>query len=145
MTVQRFLIIMTATTMICWVAVTVILWKIDPFTASISGFLLLYLSIFFALWGSIGILGFCIRYAIRRHVPAFQYVGISLRQSLWFAVLICLTLFLLSQQLFDWWMSIPLIIGFASIEGFFLSRDTQHQRVTKRTERPFQPETVPQE
>lgn len=59
----------------------------------------------------------------------FKHIGISLRQALWFAILVCLTLFLVSQELLVWWMSFLLVIGLTVLEGFFLSRSktTNHE------------------
>lgn len=135
MTVQRFVATMLFTTAICWAAVLVIFWNVDPTVAPSTGFLLLYIALFFASWGTVSMLGVGVRKLIWKTVPPFSYVGTALRQALWFALLLCLTLFLLSQRLFDWWMSIPLIIGFVSIEGFFLSKTVQTRPQAHRMNR----------
>jgi hypothetical protein len=75
-------------------------------------------------------------------MPAFEFIGISLRQAIWVALLTCLTLFLLSQNLFEVWMGIPLIIAFASIEGFFLAQSFETARARKIAKRRPKPTIV---
>lgn len=144
MSVKTFLLTMMLTTLVCWSAVGLIVWNIDPSVATAVGLLLFYLALFFAVWGTLSVVGIGVRMVARRREPLFTYVGISLRQALWFAILINLALFLLSQNLFDWWMSIPLIIGFASIEGFSIARTTTPHSASRRVVRRTQQSEVDQ-
>jgi hypothetical protein len=120
---------MAMTTLVCWGAFVVVLFRIDPETGGSLALALFFLSAFFALWGTLSLCGFFIRYLVQRSTVPFKHIGISLRQALWFAILVCLTLFLVSQELLVWWMSFLLVIGLTVLEGFFLSRSktTNHE------------------
>lgn len=120
---------MAMTTLVCWGAFVVVLFRIDPETGGALAMALFFLSLFFALWGTLSLGGFLARYALQRNTVAFKHIGVSLRQALWFAVLVSLTLFLVSQELLVWWMSVFLISGLTVLEGFFLSRSktTNHE------------------
>jgi len=116
------MIIMAMTTLVCWGAFVVVIFRIDPETGGSIALALFFISLFFALWGTLSLGGFLIRYIAERQAVPFRHVGVSLRQALWFAVLVALTLFLVSQELLVWWMSVLLIVGFTMLEAFFLSR-----------------------
>jgi hypothetical protein len=113
---------MALTTFVCWGAFVVVLFRIDPQTGGALALLLFFTSLFFALWGTLSLLGFFMRYLFQRQTVPFKHIGISLRQALWFAILVCLTLFLVSQELLVWWMSLLLIVSLTVLEAFFLSR-----------------------
>ncbi len=122
---------MAFTTIICWGCFAVVLFRIDPSDGGVIGLGLFFIALFFALWGSISLLGFFIRLLFKRNTVPFRHIGISLRQALWFAILICLTLFLVSQSLLIWWMALFLVAGLTILEGFFLARSIE-SRIQKR-------------
>ncbi len=122
MSLRRYLTIMALTTLMCWGAFVVVLFRIDPKTGGALGLALFFIALFFALWGSLSLIGFFARYAIHRQTVPFRHIGVSLRQSLWFTILLCLSLFLLSQELLVWWMSLLLVVCLTVLEGFFISR-----------------------
>lgn len=132
MTLRRYLYTMLATTLICWMAFFIVILRIDPNSAGSIGLLLFFFSLFFAIWGTFGIIGFGIRYLVKHEEAPFEHIGISLRQALWFAILVCLTLFLVSQELLIWWMSILLVLALSVLEGFFMSRSVQTRRALKQ-------------
>lgn len=129
MSLKRYLATMAMTTLVCWGAFVVVLFRIDPETGGSLALTLFFLSLFFALWGTLSLSGFFVRYIMQRSTVPFKHIGVSLRQALWFAILVCLTLFLVSQELLVWWMSLFLVVGLTVLEGFFISRTktTNHE------------------
>lgn len=135
MTLKRYLLMMIVTTLVCWASFVLVLFRIDPSTAGTIGLTLFFVSLFFALWGTLALIGFWIRLLIKRQSIPFEHIGISLRQSLWFAVLVSLSLLLVSQDIYVWWMSLLLVIGMTVAEGFFLARTLEpryHQKKSLR-------------
>lgn len=125
MTLKQYLMIMSLTTVVCWLSFVIVLFRINPETGGSVGLLLFFISLFFALWGTLSLAGFFMRLLVKRQSVPFQHVGISLRQALWFALLVTISLFLVSQELFIWWMSLVLIVGLTLFEAFFLARSLQ--------------------
>ncbi|MFC1598016.1 hypothetical protein ACFL2M_00590 [Patescibacteria group bacterium] len=136
MTLRRYLITMTLTTLICWGAFVLVLFRVDPYTGGTLALLLFFISLFFAKWGTLSLLGFVVRYIFLRNTVPFKYIGTSLRQALWFAILLTLTLFLVSQELLVWWMSLLLVIGLTILEGFFLTRSIEARFQKKKSRKP---------
>lgn len=132
MTLRRYLLTMLLTTLVCWAAFVTVLFRVDPFTAGTIGLLLFFVSLFFALWGTLSLLGFVLRFIILKNIVPFRYIGVSLRQSLWFAILIDLSLFLISQELLLWWMLVLLVLGLVILEGFFLARSLEARYYQKK-------------
>ncbi len=135
MTLRRYLATMAATTGICWLAFLVVIFRIDPYTAGGVGLLLFFTACFFALWGTLSLLGFTARFIFMRNTVPFRYIGVSLRQALWFAIMIDLTLFLLSQNLLVWWMSLLLVVALVILEAFFLARSLEARYYQKKVDR----------
>ncbi len=133
MTLKRYLLTMALTTLICWAAFVVVIFRIDPNASGTVGLMLFFTSLFFALWGTLSLFGFSARYLIFKNTVPFRYIGTSLRQALWFAILLCLTLFLVSQELLAWWMSLLLVMALTILEAFFLARSLEARYYKKRS------------
>lgn len=116
---------MAVTTAVCWGAFILVLFRIDPYTAGSIGLLLFFVALFFAIWGTLSLLGFVFRFIFLKDAIPFRFIGVSLRQAFWFAIISCLTLFLASQRLFTWWAGVLLVLGLAILEGFFLARSLE--------------------
>lgn len=125
MTLRRYLLTMAVTSLLCWVAFVLVLFRVDPSTAGSMGLLLFFVSLFFAIWGTFSLLGFIVRFIFLRNTVPFRYIGTSLRQALWFGILIVMTFFLVSQELLEWWMSLVLVVGLTVLELFFLARSVE--------------------
>ena len=133
MSLRTFLILMALASVIFWLAWLTVLFKIDPFATNFIGFLCFYLSLFFALMGSFSLLGFGFRYSYnRKDLPAFRFVGVSLRQAIWFSGLIVASLILQGQKLFTWWAGLLIVFCLAIIEAFFLSRAMESRTTLKQ-------------
>lgn len=129
MTLRRYLITMAVTTLLCWSAFGIVIFRIDPYTGGFLGLLLFFVSLFFAVWGTLSLLGFVLRFILLRNTVPFRYIGTSLRQAFWFAVILCLSLFIVTQEIYAWWMSLLLILGFSILEGFFIARRLEARMV----------------
>lgn len=123
MTLRHYLLIMFAATLLCWLVWFLVLFNINPNEASVTSFMLFYLSFFLALAGAFTLIGFGLRvWLIRQNEPSFRQVEKTFRHGLLFAALLTLTLFLQSQRLLNWWNALLLILAFAFLELFFISK-----------------------
>lgn len=121
MTLVTYLKTMGSLTVVCWLAWIYLLFAINPEATSWIGFLLFYVSLFLSLVGTAAIVGFLIRFVALHQVLAFRSVKEAFRQSFLFAILIVVSLLLLSQDLFTWLNLMFLIIGLSILEFFLLS------------------------
>jgi len=123
MTLRSYLVIMGVMTGICWAAWGYILWMINPEVTNWIGFGLFYASLFLALVGTAALVGFVVRFVGLKQDLAFRSVKEAFRQSFLFAILIVVSLVLLSQNLFTWMNVVFLVIGLSVLEYFLLSYD----------------------
>ena len=121
MTLRSYLITMILITAVCWLVWGFVIFTVNPETASAFGFVLFYLSFFLALSGSAAIVGFVIRFIALKKALAFRLVKDAFRQSFLLAFLISASLFLLSQNLFNWLNLFFLIAGLSALEFFMIS------------------------
>lgn len=113
---------MTFTTLICWIAWLVVLYYFNPDEAGFIGFLLFYLSLFFACLGTFSLLGFFVRVWFSKEQIIFRHLGVATRQSLWFSMLVLITLLLQAAGFLKWWSILFLVLFLLLLEFFFLSR-----------------------
>ena len=125
MTLKQLLIILGMATAVCWIGWAVILFNVDPSEAGFFGFALFYVSLFSALLGSFFMLTFAVRKLFNKLEMDYKIVKISFRQSVFFAGLFVLVLFLQSKSLLAWWNLIVIVVALALLEFFFLSSKKQ--------------------
>jgi hypothetical protein len=122
MSLKRYLIIMSLMTLVCWLAWVVVLFQIDPEQAGGIGLTLFYVSLLFALIGTFSLLGFFIRVWFSKEPVIYRHLGISTRQSIWFAILVVVSLLLKKADFLRWWSAGLLLIFLLLLEFFYLSR-----------------------
>ena len=121
MSLSKYLILMIIATLFSWAAFCIVLYSVDPFSTVTLGFILFYLSLFFALVGTLSLLGFLIRYIFNKEEFITQQVIVSFRQAIWFGILIVVGLYLQSQNLVAWWNLLILLAILVFIEYCFIS------------------------
>jgi len=121
MTLKKYLITMSLTTLICWACWFFVVFTINPEITNSVGFVLFYSSLFLSVIGTSALLGFLVRFvALKQHL-AFRLVKEAFRQSFLFASLIIVSLILLSHDLFTWLNLFFLVAGLSVLEFFLLS------------------------
>jgi len=121
MTLKKYLLTILLTTIICWSAFIFVLVSINPLITNGIGFLLFYLSLFFAILSTSAIIGFLLRFVALKQRLVFRLVTDAFRQSFFFSFLIIFSLFLSSKGLFTWLNVILLIFGLSIIEFLLIS------------------------
>ena len=134
MSLRSFVILMTFATVLFWAAWLTVLFFIDPFSTNFIGFACFYVSLFFACMGLLTLIGFGIRYLMRNKIPAFRFVGISIRQAIWFSLLIVASLILQGEKLFTWWAGLLMVFVLAILEAFFLSRSMEGKKRLEKSQ-----------
>lgn len=127
MPLKRYLFLMGLATLICWLSLLTVVFCIDPTLTSTIGFMCFYFSLFFSLLGTFSLLGLIIRLAVKKHEIPYKNIGVSLRQALWFSILVTLSMLLLGQKMFAWWSLGLLICGLVVLETFFLSINSNNK------------------
>ncbi|MCK5211896.1 hypothetical protein KAJ89_04295 [Candidatus Parcubacteria bacterium] len=123
MTLKTYLIIMIAMTLLCWSAWAMVLFTIDPSITDWIGLTLFYSSLFLSIVGTATIIGFLLRFVVLKQELAWRIVKEAFRQSFLFALLIVVSLILLSHNLFTWLNLLFLVIGLTILEFFMLSME----------------------
>ena len=121
MTLKNYLLTMTATTGLAWVAFIVVVYQINPFEGGEFGLLVFYVSLGLSLMGTLALLGFFIRSWLLKDKRFAQFVTTSFRQGIWLALVVVFSFLLQSQRLFRWWNIRLFILFLTFLEFFFLS------------------------
>ena len=124
MTLRDFLLAIAGVSALSWTAWITVVFYIDPTVAGTVGVVVFYVSLVLSLIGTFVLIGLGVRILGRRlnhqEIVAFRYIAPSIRQAVWFSLLIVISLLLLASGLFAWWSALLLLIALAGAEAFFL-------------------------
>lgn len=130
MTLKQYLAAMSLGTILCWVTWWLLISGTDPTVAPWFVFFFFYASLFLALLGTFTLLGFLWRISQQKHEEVlFRHVRKTFRQGVFFAFLVSMALYLKSNDLFNWWSTLLLILFLVTAESIFLSRNKPHTRI----------------
>lgn len=119
--VLRYFMIIGISTLLAWGAWVSVLWLMDPEISGWIGLVSFYASLFLAVVGTFFLLGLGLRLLVTRgRLDPFGSVDISLRQSVFLAVLLCGALLLQGNRLFSWWAAGFLLAALVFLECFFI-------------------------
>ncbi len=121
MSLRGYILLMFISTLACLFAFLAVIYFFDPFAGGFLALTLFYLSLFLTLIGVFSLVGLFLRMIFTRDTLVFKKVVISFRQGIWFALLINVSLYLLSIKLFSWLSLIFLILALVILEIFFMS------------------------
>jgi len=121
MTLKQLMLVVILATIFCWAIWGMVIFQVDPSTSDLPGFFLFYFSLFFSLLGTAFLVSFGVRKAFNKLDMDYKLVGVSFRQSCFFALTGIGVLFLQSKDLLTWWNILLLIVGLGILELFFLS------------------------
>ena len=121
MTLKKYIGSMGFMTIITWLVFVYVLFLVDPETTNWIGFWLIYITLFVSLVGTASIIGFLIRFLALKQQLIWEAVKEAFRQSFLFALLVIISLILLSQDLFTWLNIALLVLGLSAVEFFLLT------------------------
>ncbi len=82
MTLRQYLVMMLATSLLCWAAFVFVMFNVNPFEDAAIGFVFFYLSLFMALFGTLSLCVFAAYHLLARGgVPMYRMVQKSFRAS----------------------------------------------------------------
>lgn len=123
MTLKSYLWGLRISTVILFMAWTVVVVNVDPEKSGIIGKVLFYLSFFLFLSGIFILILTWIRRKLEGDEAAFSQLGVNFREGILLAVLAAGLLLLQSAKVLIWWDGLMLAAGIFLIELYFLSRE----------------------
>ncbi|HPD07965.1 MAG TPA: hypothetical protein P5194_01245 [Patescibacteria group bacterium] len=130
MKLKHYLLINLGAMIIFWLLWLVILFKVDPLTTNWLGRGLFYLTLFAAIFSTMSLFGFILRFSLIRQQLARQAVITAFRQAALIAIGVVIALWLLSRQLLGWFNLFILVAGLVMLEFFMLSCQSQNTRLS---------------
>jgi hypothetical protein len=120
MTLRDYLIALSIGTLAALAAAGIVIFAIDPVSAGGLAFLALYITLGAAGIGFFSLIGTAIRMLRNPHADVGMVVARSLRQGIFFAVLLVVALSLSSHGMLTVWTVLLLVILVTLVEFFFL-------------------------
>ena len=123
MTLKSYLWGIRISTAISFAAFVLVIKQIDPEKTGAIGQLLFFVSAMLFLSGLFVLLFTWLRRAVKgSEEVALAYIGISFRQGILIAALLCFLLFLQQYRILVWWDGALTVVGVLLTELYFLTR-----------------------
>jgi hypothetical protein len=100
------------------VGLGIILNKLAPIPA--ANVVLFYFDLFALVFSMTFLVGLALRHKFGVREQLRRHIGVSVRQSFWFGLLLVVCFALLSNQLFTWWNTALLVFCLIFLESYFL-------------------------
>lgn len=124
MTLKQYIILMCMASLLCWAALGVVMWNVDPYVSTPMVFGFFYLSVFLSLCGTLSLLIFGLYAGLsRRVIPLYKIVQKSFRDSIIISLTATILLFLQSKNLVNGLNLIFLIVLCVGLFIFFMTSD----------------------
>lgn len=120
MTLRDYLIALSMGTIAALTAAGIVIVAIDPVSAGSLAFLALYVTLGSGCIGLFSLAGTLVRMLRNPHADVGMVVARSLRQGIFFSVLVVVSLSLSSQNMLTVWTVLLLVILVTLVEFFFL-------------------------
>lgn len=121
MTLRQLLISTLIATILCWLIWFWVVIQMNPVDNGVLGLAIFYLSLFFGLLGVFFLASFGFRKIFSKFALEYRLVGVSFRQSFFFALIVVGFLFLQGLRLLNWWNVILLVLAVTAAEFFLVS------------------------
>ena len=127
MTIKWYLLGVGLASFLALISFVAILWFVSPEGAGSGGgvLILLFLSLFLALCGIFGLLGFYIRRRRASSAIAESLLTISFREGTLLSLLLVGFLIMKVHQVFYWWIAAIFLILMVAIEMAFLYQERE--------------------
>ncbi|MFH0951836.1 MAG: hypothetical protein V1838_01470 [Patescibacteria group bacterium] len=120
MSLKRYLISISVSTLLAWLSWVTVLFYVDP-AAGWLAHILFHGSLFLAILGTFALLGFYLRVRLYPQVTLYRHVSISFRQGAWLALFSTGSLVLMGANLYVWWSALLFMFFLIIFELYFLS------------------------
>lgn len=118
---RTFLIGLAASSGLCWFAWILTLVNTNPGQGGQTAILSFYISLFFALLGTLTLLGYGLRLYFGRNEIRYAHMRTAFRQAFLAATLVVMGLLLLSVRLLSWWDILLLVAVTVLVELYLKS------------------------
>lgn len=122
MSLRAYLIGIFISTILCWAAWGLTILNIDPTDSGTLGLASFFGSLFFALAGTFGLIGFFTRVWLSGNEIIYENIGISFRQSFLLSLCIIGLLALQAIRMLTWWNGILLVLIIIMLEFYFMAK-----------------------
>jgi hypothetical protein len=120
---KNYLLGLAALAALGWLALFIVIFRLDPFTSTALAVPFFLAALFLALIGSLTLIGFYSRVWFRKGEIYLQHISIALRQAILLSIAVEIALVFQILRILTWWDGILIAAAVGLIEIYFSSRD----------------------
>ncbi len=123
MTSRNYLLGILLTAILGWIALIIIILRLDPFASTALAIPFFFAALFLTLTGTLTLAGFYFRVWFRRGEIYLQHISISLRQAILLTIATEVALAFQILRILTWWDGILIVAAIGLVEIYFSSKD----------------------
>jgi len=123
MTHNKYIGIIGVTGVISWLAVYLVINKLNPMESMSLSLILFFVSLFFALTSTFTIVGYYFRVWFNRNEIYYDHINISFRQGILLTLVVVGALVFQLLRVLTWWSGLMLVGVIMLIEFYFLAKE----------------------
>ena len=120
---SRYLGLLGVLALIGWTALSITLTRLDPFGSTALALPFFFGSIFFAVVGTLALVGFYLRVWFGSGAIYSAHISIALRQAILVACALCFALLFQILKILTWWDGTLIVTALLLIEIYFSAQD----------------------
>ncbi len=120
---SRYLGLLGVLALIGWTAFAITIVRLDPFTSTTLALPFFFGSIFFAVVGTLTLLGFYLRVWFGSGEIYSAHISLALRQAVLVAVALCFALLFQILKILTWWDATLIVAAVLLVEAYFAAQD----------------------
>jgi hypothetical protein len=122
-TSRSYLLGILVTALLGWIALVIVIFRLDPFSSTALAIPFFFAALFLALTGTLTLLGFYGRVWFRRGEIYLQHISIALRQAALLSVAIEVAFAFQILRILTWWDGVLIAVAIGLVEIYFSSKD----------------------
>ncbi len=111
--------------MFAWIGWILVITQLSPYANLSIALILFFITLFIALTGTFGVLGFYFRLWLFKNEIFYKHINVSMRQGTFLSLIAVFCLVFQMLRVLTWWSGLLLVGAAVLLEFYFSARDSE--------------------
>lgn len=122
---HKYLAIIGVSALFAWIGWALVVTQISPYANLSIALVLFFITLFIALTGTFGVLGFYFRVWLFKNEIFYKHINVSMRQGTFLSLIAVFCLVFQMLRVLTWWSGLLLVGVAVLLEFYFSSKDSE--------------------
>lgn len=122
---HKYLAIIGVSALFAWIGWILVITQLSPYANLSIALILFFITLFIALTGTFGVLGFYFRLWLFKNEIFYKHINVSMRQGTFLSLIAVFCLVFQMLRVLTWWSGLLLVGAAVLLEFYFSARDSE--------------------